>query len=46
MDIRSWLADLKLEEYADAFEENDINENNLTELTENDLSGMRFLKLL
>lgn len=35
--IRAWLKNLKLEQFADAFEENQIEPDDLTELTEDDL---------
>jgi class 3 adenylate cyclase/predicted ATPase len=36
-DIRAWLSDLDLAQYADAFEENDIDERALPELSDQDL---------
>ena len=37
MDIRTWLTDLGLERYAEAFEENEVTVEDLTELTSADL---------
>lgn len=39
MDIRSWLRSLELEQYADAFEANDLTFEDLEELTQDELKG-------
>ena len=39
-DVRDWLRKNKLEQYADAFEANDIDFDILSELTEHDLEKL------
>jgi hypothetical protein len=39
-DLRAWLRKNKLEQYADAFEANDIDLDILSELTEHDLEKL------
>ena len=40
MDVRSWLAELGLEAYAEAFAANDVDASVLSELTEADLEAL------